>query len=1223
MFILKRVLVGLAAVLLTLPCYPQASNGRISGTVRDESQSVIPNANVELTNAATGVNLHTVTNGVGFFIFPALTPGNYDLEVSAPGMRPFAARAIVQVQQSVVIDATLRVATSATHVEVVASAPQITVDSPTLGSVLERTRIEQLPINGRNVTTLLATVPGMEGDRAFGMRLGSQELVLDGANLADRFLGGDPLRLPSLESVEEFKVESNNSSAKFSRPTSIILSTKSGTNAFHGSLFETHRNNAIGKARQRQDYYTKPPQLIRNEFGGSAGGPVFLPKFYDGRNRTFWFFAYEANRTVSSTTGGYRVPTAAMRQGDFSQLYDSQDRLIRIYDPMTTDATSWSRQPLSYQGRMNVIDPARISPLARALFDVTVMPTLPDVNPMLDNNWWGPIPNNTKQWTTTTRIDHRFSDNDNFYARYTQGDSENFRDFYGLPTLDKVGNTINVLMPNKSLAVAHTHTFSPTLFHELLVSVSRSNRYNGTGEPGVKYSDQLGLPNPFDVAGWPGIYSLGLDSYYYETENTQRAAFTNYVIDSNFTKVAQKHELQFGGHFRYDQLNYMPEQQQIQGNISFSTLATSLYDPASSRVNPQPTPLTGSNLANLFLGVASYRNNFVRGFWYMRTKEYSLYFQDNFRATSRLTLNLGLRWEYWPPYSDKRGIMTSFDPDRKAVVLGNELSEFYQLGATLPGIVDSYSALGASFISYKEAGMSRNLINGNPANFGPRVGFAYRLSEGDRPMVLRGGFRISYFPLPTDTWGRRMRMNIPLTAPFLNNPNFAETAPDGIGNYGMRSVPTIIAGKNSRDAVTPDNLSSLTRGSGLVSYFNPDLPDSRPMDWNLTFEQGISANTVVRASYVGTHTDRLEMYNRYNENPTQYIWFTTTGEPLPTGAYASSAQRPFDKEVYGTIEEYQKSGWSNYHGVKLELERRYNNGIAYQVFYNMGNAMTAGGRSYSGFVGGTNQYLPGAVPTDFDERNRLLNYQRDITIPKHRLSWNWLVDLPFGRGKKIGGNAGAIADKFIGGWQIAGMGTLRSNYWALPTNIYPNGNQVEVYGEKYPIQDCRSGTCYPGYLYWNGYIPANRINSTDANGKPNGVMGVPADYKPAGAPLIPWGSTAAPANAPAGTDVSAYWDTNTVWVPLNNGSVQRTTYDNNLHPWRQQYFTGPRTWGVDATIMKNISITESTRLRFQADFFNVFNHPNNPTGVGGDGVLSTRTSGSGARELQLSLRLLW
>ena len=1223
MLIARIALAAFTAVLLTLPCFPQASNGRVSGTVRDEAGAVIPNAALEIKNTATGLALRTVSNEAGFYVFPGLVPGSYELEAGAPGMQRFLAKATVQVQQSIVIEPVLRIATTATSVEVLSSSPLVTSDSPTLGRVLERTRIEQLPINGRNVTALLATMPGMEGNRAYGMREGSQELVLDGSNLADRFLGGDPLRLPSLESVQEFKVENNNSSAKFARPTSIVLSTKSGTNAFHGSLFETHRNNAIGKARRREDFYAKPPHLIRNEFGGSAGGPVILPGVYNGLKRTFWFFAFEGNRTVSATTSGYHVPTEAMRAGDFSNLYDVQGRLQRLYDPLTTNAQDWSRQPMSHGGRTNVINPSRMSPLAKTLFEITPLPTHPQVNPLIDFNWWGPIPNNTRQWTTTARFDHRFSDSDSVYARYTQGDSSNFTNFLGLPMLNNVANTRQTLMPNRSLAVAHTHIFSPTFFHELLVSASRSNRYIGTGDPGVKYADQLGLPNPFDVAGWPGLYTTGLSSYYFETENTQRAALTNYIADSNFTKITGKHELQFGAHFRYDQMNYLPEQQQIQGNINFQTMATALYDPATSRTNPQPAALTGHNMANMFLGIANYRNNFVRGYFYARSREYAAYFQDTFRVSPRLTLNLGVRWEYWPPYSEKRGVLTSFDPQKKAVVLGADLNELYKMGATMPSIVNSYTALGASFLNYREAGMPRDLINGNTTNFGPRVGFAYRVSEGRTPTVLRGGYRISYFPVPLDTWGRRMRQNIPLTAPFLNNLLIAENAPDGIGNYGLRSVPTIIAGSNSRNAVTSDSVASFTRGSGVVSYFTPDQPDSRPMDWNLTLEREVTPNMVVKASYVGNHVNNLEMYSRYNENPSTYIWFASTGQPLPTGEYANSARRPFDQQVYGTIEEYQKSGWSNYHGFQLEAERRYSNGLAFQVFYNLGNAMTAGGRGSQVVIGGVNQYMPNAVPTDINDRNRFLNYQRDITIPKHRLRWNWLADLPFGKGKRFGGASGPILDRFIGGWQVAGLGYLRSNYWALPSTIYPNGNPIEIYGEKYPVQDCRSGQCYSGFLYWNGYIPSNRINSTDASGKPNGVMGVPANYKPAGAPLIPYGSTELPANAPANTALSGFWDTNTVWVPIKNGTVQRTAFDDNLHPWRQQYFNGPRTWGMDASIMKNLPITETVRLRFQADFFNVLNNPNNPTAVAADGLLSSRTSGVNSRELQLSLRLLW
>jgi hypothetical protein len=215
-------------------------------------------------------------------------------------------------------------------------------------------------------------------------------------------------------------------------------------------------------------------------------------------------------------------------------------------------------------------------------------------------------------------------------------------------------------------------------------------------------------------------------------------------------------------------------------------------------------------------------------------------------------------------------------------------------------------------------------------------------------------------------------------------------------------------------------------------------------------------------------------------------------------------------------------------------------------------------------------------------------------------------------------SAGPVLNRIIGGWQVAGSGNLRSTYFALPTDVFPNGNKVEVYGYKHPIEDCRSGICRQGYLWWNGYIPANQINSVNAQGKPNGVMGVPADYKPAAQPINPW-----PAVVTAGDPNLALYGTNTVFVPLKNGTLQRTTYDDGIHVWRQQYIPGPRQWGLDASLFKSIQIKESFRVRFNADFFNVLNHPGNPAIASGASILSTINSGTAAREIQLTLRLIW
>ncbi|MEK7403659.1 MAG: carboxypeptidase regulatory-like domain-containing protein [Acidobacteriota bacterium] len=1212
--------VFLCFLLAALPGWPQASTGAVSGTVRDQTGAVIPGAVVSLANTATNVASKTSTNVAGFYLFPGVVPGPYKLAVEASGMQKFEGALTVQVQQSAVVDVVLKVGTTTTAVEVLDVTPLLTVDRPTLGHVLERQRIEQLPINGRYVTSLLQTVPGMEGTRAYGLREGSHEMVLDGAALSDRLWGGVIRRPPGLDTIEEFKVENNNSSAKFNRPTTIVLSTKSGTNQLHGSAFWTWRNNAFGKARTRTDYYAKAPFLNRNEFGPSAGGPVIIPKLYNGKDRTFWFFAYEGHRNVAPYTQGYPVPTEAMRNGDFRELVDSQGRQYKIYDPSTTNLQTWSREQVSYRGQLNVIDPARISPLAKYLFSITPLPTMPDVNPMLERNWWAPVPNSTRQWTTTTRLDHRLTDSDRIYGRYTHGDTWQFAQKFTQPMLNKVPGTVRRLEPNKNLALSWVRTFSPTFFNEVLVSGSRSTWWMGTGEPGIKYADQLGLPNPLDVAGWPGLYDTGLGDYYFETDNTQASSMLYAIVENHATKIAGKHELQFGFYHRYDQLNLLPDQQQNQGNHSWSTGATALYDPSSSRTNPLATPFTNHNLANMYLGIMNYSNQFVRGYFYMRAKEYALYFQDNYKVSPRLTLNLGLRWEYWPPYREKNNIITSFDPQKRAVVLGQDLDSMYRLGATVPAIVNRLTSLGAKFITYKEAGVPQSLMDSTWKDFGPRLGFAYRAGDGARSFVMRGGYRISYFHIPARPWVARMRSNAPLTARFRTSLTDASLTPDGIGNYGMRSAPTVIAGKNSRDAVTLNTVSGLNRGSAGASYFARNQPDAQVQDWNLTLEKEVMPDTVVRLGYVGNHGGHLEQFFQYNNPTPDYIWFVTTGERLPTGEYSAVARRSYDKVVYGGIEEYRMTGWSNFNGLQFEMERRYRKGYGFQIFYVVGNTLGAGGQEWSGtsVLPELNQFLPGAVPAGIDERNRFLNYQRDTGIPKHRVRWNWIVDLPFGKGKWLGGNAGGVLDRFIGGWQVAGLGSLRSTYFSLPTGIYPTGNPIELYGYQYPIEDCRSGRCYPGYLWWNGYIPANQINSTDAQGRPNGVMGVPANYKPAGQPLIPW-----PAKPDRNDPMYSYFGSNTVWITLKDGTVQRTTFSDGLHPWRQQYFPSTRQWGLDASLFKRIPITERVNFRINLDAFNVLNHPGNPSGAGGDGILSTRSSGSGARELQLTLRLSW
>ena len=234
----------------------------------------------------------------------------------------------------------------------------------------------------------------------------------------------------------------------------------------------------------------------------------------------------------------------------------------------------------------------------------------------------------------------------------------------------------------------------------------------------------------------------------------------------------------------------------------------------------------------------------------------------------------------------------------------------------------------------------------------------------------------------------------------------------------------------------------------------------------------------------------------------------------------------------------------------VEFERRYSKGVGFQVFYQLVNTTKAAGHGWysDSSVAPVSSFLPGSVPTDRNERMRLLLYTRDTTVPKHEIRWNWIADLPFGKGKPLLRQSNALVNALVGGWQVSGMGRWRSNYFKLPTNIWPNGNKVEYYGQKYPIEDCRSGTCRPGYLLWNGYIPAHQINSVDAKtGKPNGVMGVPSNYKPAGEPLFPY--PADYRNRTAATDPNySYYGNNYVWFNLTDTTTPvRINMNGNSH----------------------------------------------------------------------------
>jgi len=1228
---LDGLLLVLIAALLVTPCAWSQTMGAVSGTVRDPTGAVIPNVPMVLTNTETNITANATTNEAGFYIYPSVMAGSYRLSAQAPGMQKFDGAFTVRVTERVVIDPVLTPGGNTTAVTVTDITPLVTTDNPTASTTLEQERINQLPMNGRSLSGMMGNLPGVEGAYMNGIFNDATEWVLDGAVISDRRWNGSPSTQPSMDAVEEFTVVDNAVSAKYSRPTQDVATTKSGTNGLHGTAFETNRNNFIGLARARTDYYTKAPYLNRNEYGVSAGGPLIIPKVYHGKDKTFWWFGYEGRQSVSYSTVSFNVPTQAMANGDYSGYKDSQGRVYTIYDPMSTGsaANNYSRTP--FPG--NIIPSNRESPLAVYLFSIVPRPNY-NANPVVAPNWYGATRTTSPLWYTTGRIDHRFSDKDQVHMTESYNMSSTLYPTtaggVGQPMLNGVAGMESDSNHMQAWALSWLHTISPTFFNEMVTSFKRNEWFGGEVE-GTDWPDKLGLPNPFNTTRWPQIGTLNMGNYGYITNDTKKNHENNVILDDNLTKIQGKHEMQFGFHIRREYLNILAQQRFPAPTLNFDTNATALYDAVNSTpTSPAAVPLTGINVANMYLGDARYSAQLNHSWFYLTDTEMAPYFQDNFKVSPRLTINAGLRWEHWTPYHEKNGSNVGFSPKDDAVVLSTPISTLEQFGYTIPSLVQQFQNMGIKFESTQQAGLPMDQVYSRWRNFAPRAGFAYKASSGKSAFVIRGGYSLSYFNITLYEWLDNVRTNFPLAATYSNNPNDTSQTPDGIGSYWLRSNPSIVAGVNSTNALSLAAASGITPGCCGIFFFNPQQPDSRVQTWNLTFEKEIMANTMARVRYLGNHSGNLEEFYNLNPGMPSYVWYVTTGQPLPTGINSNIATRLYDSTTgLGSITEYMHNGWANNNGMELQLERRFTSGYAFQISYDLLNAF-ASTSCNSGCTVATaniypaNYYLPGTVPSDFNTRNAFLNYERSVQIPKHRIKWNWVVDLPFGKGKKIGGNVSSVVDKFIGGWQLAGTGSLGSTWFSLPTGNWNfTGEPIHQYGYQYPIQNCTSGTCVPGYLWWNGYIPANQINSHDANGNPNGYEGIPANYKPAVTPLIPWGSTTMPANAPAGTNISTYWDTNTVWIPLKNGTTVRTTYNPILNPFQNQWFPGVLQWNQNASLFKVIPIKERVNLRLNADFFNVFNHPGNPNSVGADGMEVTQSSGNSPRTLQLSLRLTW
>lgn len=1271
-------------IVAALTASAQSGIGSVEGTVTDPTGAVVPNAAIHVVNNGTHVAVDTKSNGAGFFQVNGLFTGTYAVTVSAPGMKTYDTSIELLVSQTAVINPKLVVGAENQKITVNADTVQLTTnDSPSISFTLEYQRINQLPENGREIMTLVgATAPGFtnSGANINGMNPEALGYVVDGAISSSNNDGGlaNPRsQLVDPDSIQEVHVEASNGGAQYSTPATVVISTRSGTNNLHGTMFETARNNSFGVAKPREavaDFVA--PQLIRNEFGVSAGGPVELPRLYHGRNKTFWFFAYERYSDAQQTPGLTAVPTygtpgetgpgAGMNNGDFSSLISGTGVLQKLYDPATTASSTdcaatggknaYCRTPFPN----NQIPVSEESPFAKIYYDIIPKPNIAGVtDPLIQNNLSYNSPTYQVVDQETARIDHEFNENNRAFLRFSHlvspinisGGPDNLA-ADGIPAGAALGFSNNP-SGTYSTAVDYTHVFSPTFFAETVYSMQWDDDDMIAGaDPNTNYESMLGLPNNFGEPGFPTV-STGIKSLRSSQTNNSLTHQIDILLDENLTKTIGRHQILFGGRFSHERQGNLPIG--VADSITYGANETAVYQPTSGATYTGVAN-TGYADAGLFLGGAgSYVVNLEPPHVHYHLNELDAYIQDNFHISPKLTLNIGLRYEAHPALWTKDGLTNSFDFKNDAMVLSAPISELIAKGYTTQAIITNDENIGMKFETAQQAGMPANTLMDNyDFNFLPRLGLAYIPFRTGT--IFRGGFGQYMYATPLEDYENHPERNNPFTAQYTQSYSTANQAVDDLPNELLRyndPVKFPVTGLNSANIVNSNSTNSILPGVTLYSV-SPNWKPVEVTQGNFTIEQPLPGRSALRVTYLYSHTANLDLQDNYNNPDGEFQYEISYGHVPPAGGasvigtpeqdtYSATALGPYNNTTYGgnTIE--TKNGWANYNAFQANYQRLYHHGFAYQISYVYAKAMKAGGdvggsgtnvavdpdANYPGVLGtasqmsllpGSSTPFPGVAPpprpaslpvwADYHAMDHYQLYQLDSSVPKMQIKFNGILDLPIGRGKWLLSNSPRWLNEIVGGFQIAGLGSVASQDFNPISSNWGPTSPLRTFKHKYPITDCRSGTCVKGFLWFNGYLSPDVIGANCPNA-PACVSGVPSNYVPYQTPVD---------NDPAET---AHFTTNDVTVTFPNGTAVTDAYDAGpigSNYTSKTYLNGPVNWEADLSLFKVFPIKNQMNLRLNLDAFNAFNHQGDTNPNTTSGIANFLSSFNTSRELQITAR---
>ncbi len=991
-------------VLVAISCLAaQEFRGTILGRVSDATSAVVPNATVTVTNTATNTAVTVQTGADGSYLAPFLIPGPYRITAEAAGFKKAVRDGIeVRVQDRLSVDITLEVGATSEAIEVTASAPLLETNTASMGQVIENRQVVSMPLNGRNSYLLTRLAPGVQPTttRNFtrpydngamsdvslsGNRGRSNEVLLDGITN----VGADNVItfVPSIDATQEFKVQTNTYNAEFGRSAGgvVNVTVKSGANDLHGSVFDFLRNDALDANNffNNRVGAKKAPQRF-NQFGLSAGGPVYLPKIYHGRDRTFFFFNYEGIRQLDGRTYVGAVPMVKQRDGDFSETFTASRQMIQVYDPFST--RSDPARPGQYLRDLfpnNRVPSARWDPVAKAAMQYFPVPNAPG-NPLTgaDNLFYSSAtPDNYD--SVITRIDHQINSAQKIFGRLSWSQRPRGDDNYFGNVADSNWTSAN--RSSRGAALDYINTLGVQWLLNLRYGFTRYADPSRNPSAGFDMAT-LGFPASFRdqtiFRAYPrfeisGLTNMGRSGSSNPTEDTQ-------TFQASMTHLRGAHSLKFGGDYRViRQSQYSAGY--ASGRFSFSRAYTQGPDPLRS------TTTGGNAIASFWLGTpasGSVEKNVALSFQNLYSAGY---LQDDVQVTRKLTLNFGLRWEREGGRTERFNRMTrgfAFDQPSSLQAPGLKL----QGGLLFAGV----------------GGQPRGQTRADANNFAPRFGFAFSATP---KTVLRGGYGIFWSGTTDIGAGTSAALGFGATTTFVSsldgitplNP-LRNPFPDGLINpVGASQGLATLAGQS-------------------VSFTNPSRRVPYTQQYSFGIQRQFGTDTLLEASYVGNRGIALaNSAPELNQLPDNLLAMGSAlldqvANPfygvISSGGLASRTVargqllRPYP-QFTGVSLTSPTIGSSTYHSVQAKVEKRFSRGFSLLASY-------------------TNAKILDDVGNP--QNNNNLRAERSISTldRSQRLVISTIWDLPFGKGRAVAGAVPAVLDAIIGGWQLNCMAAFQS-----------------------------------------------------------------------------------------------------------------------------------------------------------------------------------------------------